>query len=144
MAKSEKGGNTATILTDSCCAAVYAGVTRAGVYKRMKTGGLTAFHFHIVGKTKTIFGKERILKQLPVCYIPVSECKAWGAELEERAERLNAGTGGEDDEAALDEADPGIDNPDPAFIHYDPKDRGRRDVRYVDTVPEREHNEHGG
>lgn len=124
-------------------AAVYAGVTRAGVYKRMKTGGLTAFHFHIVGKTKTIFGKERKLKQWPLCYIPSSECKAWGSELDERAERLKVGLGSEDDDAALDEADPGIDDPDPDFIHYDPKDRGRRDVRYVDTVPEAGHNEDG-
>src|SRR6266481_2638177 len=42
-------------------AAVYAGVSRAGVYKRMKAGGLTAFHFHIIGKTKTLFGRERKL-----------------------------------------------------------------------------------
>jgi hypothetical protein len=72
-------------------AAVYAGVSRAGVYKRMKAGGLTAFHFHIIGKTKTIFGREKKLKEWPLCYIPVSECKAWGAELQERVERLNAG-----------------------------------------------------
>jgi len=97
-------------------AAVYAGVSRAGVYKRMKAGGLTAFCFHIIGKKKTLFGGERTLKQLPLVYIPVAECKAWGAELEERAARLNAHQGRPEDEAALNEADPGIDNPDPSFV----------------------------
>src|SRR6266567_2187749 len=93
-------------------AAVYAGVSRAGVYKRMKAGGLTAFCFRIVGKKKTLFGGEKVLKQLPLVYIPVAECKAWGAELEERAARLTADRGTAGDEAALNEADPVIDNPD--------------------------------
>src|SRR6266498_4972153 len=61
------------------------------------------------------------LKRLPLVYIPVSECKAWGAELEERAARLNANRGTAEDEAAIDEADPGVENPDATFIHYDPK-----------------------
>src|SRR5205085_3840444 len=117
-------------------AAVYAGVSRAGVYKRMRAGGLSAFHFHIIGKTKTIFGREKKLKEWPLCYIPVSECKAWGAELEERAARLEAGRGSGGDEAAVREADPGIDDPNPDFIYYDPKDKGRKDVRYVtDALP---------
>lgn len=119
-------------------AAVYAGVSRAGVYKRMKAGGLTAFCFHITGKKKTLFGGEKKLKQLPLVYIPVAECKAWGAELEERAARLNADRGTPEDEAALDEADPGDENPSADFVHYDPKDRRRKTVRYVDTVPEPE------
>jgi len=117
-------------------AAVYAGVTRAGVYKRMQTGGITAFCFHLAGKKKTLFGGEKKLKQWPLVYIPVAECKAWGAELEERAARLEALRGTPEDEAAFDEADPGIDDPDPSFVHYDPKDRRRRDVKYVETVPD--------
>jgi hypothetical protein len=124
-------------------AAVYAGVSRAGVYKRMKAGGLTAFCFHIVGKKKTLFGGEKILKQLPLVYIPVAECKAWGAQLEERAARLEADRGTPEDEVALDEADLGIENPDPSFVHYDPKDRRQRKVRYVDTVPEPEETTNG-
>src|SRR5438132_13905019 len=110
-------------------AAVYARVSRAGVYKRMKARGVTAFCFHITGKKKTLFGGEKTLKQLPLVYIPVAECKAWGAELEERASRLNANRGTPEDEAAMDEADPGVENPDDSFVHYDPKDRRRRDVR---------------
>ena len=71
-------------------AAVYANVSRAAVYKRMKAGGLTAFCFHIIGKTKTVFGNEKKLKQWPLIYIPAAECKAWGAELDKRAARIEA------------------------------------------------------
>src|SRR5437764_1479428 len=71
-------------------AAVYAKVSRAAVYKRMKAGGLTAFCFHIIGKTKTIFGNEKRLKERPLIYIPVAECKAWGAELDKRAAQIKA------------------------------------------------------
>src|SRR5947199_518525 len=71
-------------------AAVYAKVSRAAVYKRMKAGGLTAFCFHIVGKTKTLFGREKKLKEWPLVYIPIAECKAWSAELDKRAARIKA------------------------------------------------------
>jgi hypothetical protein len=74
-------------------AAVYAGVSRAAVYKRMKAGGLTAFCFHIKGKTKTLSGRREKVKQRPMVYIPVSECKAWGAELENRWARLKGNRG---------------------------------------------------
>ena len=112
-------------------AAVYAKVSRAAVYKRMKAGGLTAFCFHIIGKTKTIFGKERKLKEWPLVYIPVAECKAWGAELDERGARLEANRGTQEDEAALEEAEFDEDGPRPDFVHYDPKDKRRRDVKYM-------------
>lgn len=115
-------------------AAVYAGVTRAGVYRRMQAGKLTAFCFHIIGKKKTLFGGEKKLKRWPVVYIPVSECKAWDEELDYRAAKIEAAKHGEEssgDVAALEEADPGIDNPDPAFVNYDPKDKGKG-VRYLD------------
>jgi hypothetical protein len=69
-------------------AAVYANVSRAAVYKRMKAGGLTAFCFHITGKTRTLFGNEKNLKELPLIYVPVEECKAWGIDLERRAGRV--------------------------------------------------------
>ena len=71
-------------------AAVYAKVSRAAVYKRMKAGGLTAFCFHIIGKTKTVFGNEKKLKKRPLIYIPVAECKTWDAELDKRAARIKA------------------------------------------------------
>jgi hypothetical protein len=109
----------------------------------MKAGGLTAFCFHITGKKKTLFGGEKTLKQLPLVYIPVAECKAWGAELEERAARLNANRGTPEDEAAIDEADSAVENLDASFVHYDPKDRRRKNVRYVDTIPEGEEGSDG-
>jgi hypothetical protein len=112
-------------------AAVYAKVSRAAVYKRMKAGGLTAFCFHIIGKTKTAFGKEKKLKEWPVVYIPVAECKAWGAELDERGARIEANRRTTEDEAALEAGEFDEDNPSPDFVHYDPKDKKRKDVKYM-------------
>jgi hypothetical protein len=112
-------------------AAVYAKVSRAAVYKRMKAGGLTAFCFHIIGKTKTVFGKEKKLKEWPVVYIPVVECKAWGAELDERGARIEANRGTTEDEAALEAGEFDEDSPSPDFVHYDPKDKKRKDVKYM-------------
>jgi len=71
-------------------AAVYANVSRAAVYKRMKAGGLTAFSFKITAKTPTQFGKEKKRKELPLIYIPVEECKAWSVDLDRRAARAGA------------------------------------------------------
>jgi hypothetical protein len=85
-------------------AAVYVKVSRAAVYKRMKAGGLTAFCFHLTGVTKTVFGKEKKLKEWPLVCVPVAECKAWGVELDERAGRIEANRGIPKDETALDEA----------------------------------------
>jgi hypothetical protein len=99
----------------------------------MKAGGLTAFCFHITGKTKTRFGREKKLKEWPLVYIPVAECKAWGAELDERSVRIEANRGTSEDETALEQAD--VENTDAnldaTFVHYDPKDRKRRDVKYI-------------
>jgi hypothetical protein len=127
-------------------AAVYAKVSRAAVYKRMKAGGLTAFCFHIVGKTKTILGKEKKLKEWPLVYIPVAECKAWGAELDERGARIEGKRGTPEDEAALIQAEFDEESPSPDFVHYDPKDRKRRDVKYMTgekRIEETEEREHG-
>ncbi len=112
-------------------ASVYAKVSRAAVYKRMKAGGLTAFCFHIVGKTKTVFGKEKKLKEWPLVYIPVAECKTWGAELDERGARIEANRGTTEDEAALEAGEFDEDSPSPDFVHYDPKDKKRKDVKYM-------------
>ena len=84
-------------------AAVYAKVSRAAVYKRMKAGGLTAFCFKITGKTRTLFGNEKKLKELPLIYIPVEECKAWSVDLDLRAARVDPGHGTAEDESALEQ-----------------------------------------
>ena len=83
-------------------AAVYANVSRAAVYKRMKAGGLTAFCFRVTAKTRTLSGKEK-LKELPLIYIPVEECKAWSVDLDLRAARVDAHHGTAEGESALEQ-----------------------------------------
>jgi hypothetical protein len=119
-------------------AAVYSGTTRPGVYKRLARGKMTAFCFHISGKKKTLFGGEKKLKQLPLVYIPVAECKAWKAELEQRSARIIATkeqVESAEDKAAFDEAE--ADGYPPTmhdFLNYDPKDKGERGVKYVGKI----------
>lgn len=111
--------------------AMYAGVTRAGVYKRIKTGALTAFCFHITKKKKTIFGGEKKLKELPLVYIPVSECQVWGRELEKRGARIRAIRKAKGETVAGDAEDDDRDEDD-RFILFDPRDNGKK-IRYVTT-----------
>jgi len=86
-------------------AAVYARVSRAAVYKRMKAGGLTAFCFRITAKTRTLSGREKKLKELPLIYIPVEECKAWSIDLDRRSARLEVNCDTGEDESALEFGD---------------------------------------
>lgn len=67
---------------------MFAPVTRAAVHKRLKEGRMTAFCFHIVETKTGFFGRKKSVRELPVVYIPVSECKAWAEELKERMLRL--------------------------------------------------------
>ena len=65
-------------------AAGYIRVSRAGVHKRLKEGRLTVFLFHQTRNSK-LFKEKIVLEDGPLpssAYIPVSECKAWAAELE--------------------------------------------------------------
>jgi len=66
---------------------MYCPVSRAAVHKRIKEGRLSAFMFHVTHRSTTVFGKSRVLRASPYCCIPVSECKAWKAELEEAVKR---------------------------------------------------------
>lgn len=95
-------------------AAIYAKVSRAAVYKRMKAGGLTAFCFKITAKTRTLFGNERKLKELPLIYIPYEECKAWSVDLDLRAARVDVDRGMAKDGSALEQqTDYDEENPNP-------------------------------
>ena len=90
--------------------------SRAAVHKRLQEGRLTALCFHVVHDEKTFFGNVRKAKATPFVYIPVSECKAWAKELEEKrspGEFLGA-------------------EPNPEFLVKDPGDRKNRKVRYTD------------
>jgi hypothetical protein len=66
---------------------MYCPVSRAAVYKRVKEGNLSMFLFHVTHRKTTLFGKTKTLRDTPYGYIPVSEARAWRAELEERAIR---------------------------------------------------------
>jgi hypothetical protein len=90
-------------------AAGYARVSRPGVHQKIKAGGLTAFVYH-VETTGIIFKNKKRLSANAnfYCYIPVSECKAWAAELEKKRNKP-----GYDKEVMGDGNwdDPYIDNP---------------------------------
>lgn len=67
-------------------AAGYAKVSRPGVHKKLKTGGLTGFVFHVT--KNSILGKKKLSNANFYCYIPVSECKAWAQELSKKRDKL--------------------------------------------------------
>ena len=93
---------------------------------------MTAFCFHIVGMTKTLFGGTKKLKELAIVYIPVSECQAWRKELEQRVAKLNEGKPiTTEDEAALDEADGEHTDDMHEFLNRDPKDKKKKGIRYI-------------
>jgi hypothetical protein len=100
---------------------VYVPVSRAGVHKRLKAGKLTGFFFHVTSEGKTIFGRKRKIKEQPYIYIPVSECKAWGKELEARSDRAKA----------IEEAEGDADDYNGDYIDFDPKDKGNPGVKYI-------------
>lgn len=66
---------------------MYAPVSRAAVHKRIKEGKLSMFLFHVTHKRTTLFGKSKTTRESPFGYIPCSEAKAWGKEIEARAVR---------------------------------------------------------
>jgi len=73
-------------------AAARAHVSRAAVHKRLRNGGLTAFMFHATKENHMLPWILRVLSSdtRGLCYIPVSECLAWAAELQQRPEREEA------------------------------------------------------
>ncbi|MDP0490977.1 MAG: hypothetical protein Q7Q71_08015 [Verrucomicrobiota bacterium JB023] len=99
---------------------MFAPVSRPAVHKRIKEGNLTAFYFYITSTRKGLFGKQRKTRELPLVYIPTSELKAWGQELEERMLRL-----GKVSREELEEAKP--DWPEEFWIRYE---QGQRAVIY--------------
>ena len=114
-------------------AAVYAGVTRAGVNKRLKKGKLTIFCFYTIEKRKIFFGREKTIKDFPSGFIPVSECKAWGKDLEKKIERMPTTKTEDITEEMREELDCGNGDPkdwDSNFLNYDPHDKGRKGLRY--------------
>lgn len=66
-------------------ASMFAPVSRAAVHKRMKEGKLTCFRYDVTHRKRNLFGVNKDVRELDVLMIPVSECKAWGKEIEQRA-----------------------------------------------------------
>src|ERR1700690_2244646 len=64
---------------------MYAPVSRPAVHKRMKEGKLTCFLYYTTHRKRNLFGKTKVVRESPYGYIPVSECKAWGKEIMDRA-----------------------------------------------------------
>ncbi len=64
---------------------MYCPASRAAVYKRIKEGRLSIFLFHVTCRKTTLFGKNKILREQPYGYVPVSEARSWRKELEDRA-----------------------------------------------------------
>jgi hypothetical protein len=64
---------------------MYAPVSRAAVHKRLKEGKLTGFFYHVTHRKRNFFGLDLSTRELAIGFIPVSECKAWKAEIEQRA-----------------------------------------------------------
>lgn len=70
---------------------MFAPVSRAAVYKRLREGRLTAFAFHVIEQKRGLMGRVRAVRQkTPYVFVPVSEAKAWAAELASRADQAAA------------------------------------------------------
>jgi len=65
---------------------IFVPASRAAVYNRIEEGRLTLFLFHVVKVRRTWLGRKSYMRSSPYGYIPVSECKAWAEELEQKAD----------------------------------------------------------
>jgi hypothetical protein len=69
-------------------AAGYAKVSRPGVHKKLKSGGLTGFVYHITQDSFLFKGKKKLsANAFFYCYIPRSELKAWADELDKKRDK---------------------------------------------------------
>jgi hypothetical protein len=120
-------------------------VSRAGVHKRIKEGKLTAFFFYVTHEETRLFGAKRMAKERPFILVSVSECKAWAEDMKRkvgfvddpnetpflestrllRESILRKVT--EDEPASAKEEKEAEE-----FVNQDPKDKGRRKVKYRD------------
>lgn len=95
-------GNVEARLVSPGGVSMFAPVSRAAVYKRLKEGRLTAFAFHVVEQKRGLFGRAGAVRQkTPYLFVPVSEAKAWSAELTGRVDRLAAMAEGRGEAADL-------------------------------------------
>lgn len=83
-------------------AASFVGVSRAAVHKRLKEGSLTGFFFYSTKARRSLFGAEKMKRELSIAYIPLAECKEWRDELQQRAVENGLITRGELEDAKPD------------------------------------------
>ncbi|HTB62600.1 MAG TPA: hypothetical protein VK737_03340 [Opitutales bacterium] len=66
---------------------MYCPVSRAAVHRRVKDGKLSLFLFHVTETKSGLFRRDRRVRTSPYGFVPVSECKAWKKEFDDRAVR---------------------------------------------------------
>src|ERR1017187_17627 len=122
--------------------AMFVPVSRAAVHKRLREGRLTGFAFYVTSHGKSMWGKPRKIKESPYLVVPVSECKAWAAELKRKAgvaaeaklnpdqRRAMLGPVAESDEPETDQEMLEHNK----FVQRDPKDKGQKDVVYGEPM----------
>jgi hypothetical protein len=77
---------------------MYCNVSRAGVHKKIKNGGITAFCFHVTKTLRTLFGEADYIGKTPYMYIPIYDLQEWEKELRQKKldkERKSQKTGSE-------------------------------------------------
>ena len=121
-------------------------VSRAAVHKRLREGRLTGFAFYVTSHGKSLWGKPRKIKESPYLVVPVSECKAWAAELKRKAGvaekvELKRDQLREVLRPVTDSDEPDTDQEmleHDQFVQRDPKDKGLKDVVYGEPMTQDE------
>jgi hypothetical protein len=60
-------------------------VTRAAIHERIDRGRLSLFEFDVVTRRTNLFGMSKAVQERPYTFVPVSECRQWREEIEQRA-----------------------------------------------------------
>ena len=60
---------------------MYCHVSRAGLHKKLKTGGLTAFCFHFTKFESFLFRKREIIQKQSYMFFPICELSHWEDEI---------------------------------------------------------------
>ncbi len=64
---------------------LYCPVSRSALHERMDRGRLTVFEFTVTERRTNFLGINKTIKKEPFAYVPVSECRSWRKDIEERA-----------------------------------------------------------
>jgi hypothetical protein len=64
---------------------LYCPVSRSALHERMDRGRLTVFEFTVTERRTNFLGINKTIRKEPFSYVPVSECRSWRKDIEERA-----------------------------------------------------------